>query len=64
MGSTRIVYTPHPDATPETEASVLASVYRFLLSRQVKKEAAHPGGPDDAKERFNNDSRLKAIVPN
>jgi len=27
----RIVYTPHPDATAETEAAALSTVYRFLL---------------------------------
>ena len=38
MTSARIVYTPHPDATPETEASALASAYRFLLDRHAKAE--------------------------
>ncbi len=33
MGSSRITYTPRPDATPETEAEVLAAVYRFLLDQ-------------------------------
>ena len=27
----KIVYTPRPDATPETEVVALAAVYRFLL---------------------------------
>ena len=27
----RPLYTPHPDATPETEAVTLSAVYRFLL---------------------------------
>ena len=63
MGSARIFYTPHPDATPESEASALASVYRFLLDHHVKHEAARSGGPDDAKERPKNDSRAKSIIP-
>jgi len=29
--ASRIVYTPHPDATQEAELSVLAAVYRFLI---------------------------------
>ena len=62
MSESRIVYAPHPDATPETEASALASAYRYLLDRHAKKEAAHPGGPD-AKERPKNDSRAKSIIP-
>jgi hypothetical protein len=59
MGSTRIVYTPHPDATPETEASVLASVYGFLLDRHAQKEVAHPGGSDDATKGFGNSEKEK-----
>ncbi len=27
----QVVYTPHPDATPETELDTLAAVYRFIL---------------------------------
>jgi len=50
MSELRIVYTPSADATPEGEASALAAVYRFLLDRHVKQEAARPGGPHDAKE--------------
>lgn len=63
MSESRIVYAPHPDATPETEASALASTYRYLLNRHAMKKAAHPGGPDDAKEKFKNDSRAKSIIP-
>jgi hypothetical protein len=62
VSSLRIVYTPHPDATLEGGASALASVYRFLLDRHEKKEAAHPGGPDDA-ERSLNEIRAKEIIP-
>ena len=50
MSETRIIYTPRADATPESEAAVLAAVYRFLLDRHPKKEAARPGDPHDAKE--------------
>ena len=52
MSESRITYTPHPDATPETEAVALATVYRFLLNRHAKKEAAHPGSPDDVAKGF------------
>ena len=31
MDSPRITYIPHPDASPESELSVLASVYAYLL---------------------------------
>jgi hypothetical protein len=43
MGSTRVVYTPHSDATPESEASALAAVYKFALF----DSQARRGGPHD-----------------
>jgi len=39
MSSARIAYSQHPDATPETELSALANVYRFVLD-SAKKNAA------------------------
>ena len=62
MDSGCIVYTPHPDATPETQASALASTYRYLLNHHAKKEAAHPGGPNNA-ERRSNEIRAQDIIP-
>lgn len=53
MSRPQIVYTPHPGITPETEASALASIYRFLLDHHAKKEAVLTGGPNDAKEAKN-----------
>ena len=56
MSSPRISYTPRHDASPEAEASALASVYRFVLDcRRAKKEAAEPrqaGSLGDARERI------------
>lgn len=50
MGSTRILYTPRPDATPEGEVAALASVYRFIIDCREKENAAgfaqNPGGDD------------------
>ncbi len=58
----RIAYTPRPDATPEGELNVLADVYRYILfESSARKEAAHPGGPDDA-ERRSNEIRDKEII--
>jgi hypothetical protein len=52
MSSSHITYTPHPNATPETELSALAAVYRFILFKSsASKEAAHPGGPEMARMR-------------
>ena len=54
MSESRIVYTPHPDATPETEASALATAYRFLLDRRTKGNAASVTNTngDDATKGF------------
>jgi hypothetical protein len=32
----RPIYTPHPDATAETEAAALSTVYRFLLLSRMR----------------------------
>ena len=34
-----IIYSPRPDATPETELNALACVYRFVLERQAARTA-------------------------
>jgi hypothetical protein len=56
MSSARTVYRARDDATPESEVSVLASVYKLVISSHARKEATRPGSPDDAKE-IKNDSR-------
>jgi hypothetical protein len=38
----RVAYSPRSDASPETQVSVLATVYRFALDWHAKK-----GGPHD-----------------
>jgi hypothetical protein len=49
--SAEIRYTSRPDATPEAEISALANVYRFVLDRRAKKEAApRQSRPDDARK--------------
>jgi hypothetical protein len=51
MSSPRIIYTPHPDATPQDELNVLANVYRFVVDWHAKTEAACGSGLDnEAKE--------------
>jgi len=42
--------TPRTDATPETELSTLASIYRFVLHCHKRKEAAPESRPDDARK--------------
>jgi hypothetical protein len=45
-----IVYSAHPDVTPETEAAALATIYRFLLDCHAReKKAARTNGDDDVK---------------
>ena len=45
-----ITYTPRCNATPEGELNVLAGVYRFVLDRRAKKEAAPESRPADARK--------------
>ena len=42
MNSPRIVYIPRPDVTPESELSVLANVYAYLIQSHHTKRAAKP----------------------
>jgi hypothetical protein len=43
MSNARIIYTPRPDATPESETATLAVVYRFILDRHAEKQDADRG---------------------
>lgn len=64
MSEARVAYTPRANAsTPEYEIDVFASIYRRAIETYEVRKAAHPGGPDDAKERPKNDSRAKPIIP-
>jgi hypothetical protein len=47
MSSSRIVYTPRLDATPEGEVAALASVYRFLLDCHAKRKGGPATTPDN-----------------
>ena len=49
MDSPSVTYATRPDATPETEITVLANVYRFVLDCSARKEAAPESRPDAAK---------------
>lgn len=44
-----VIYTTHPDATPEAELSALAAVYKFVLAKKNAGGAGHTTG-DDAKK--------------
>ena len=59
MGSPRITYVAHPNATPETELSRLVAVYKFLLDCRAKKEAAtsRVSRPQDAERRSSDGAR-------
>jgi hypothetical protein len=45
MNSPHIVYVPRPDATPESELSVLANVYAYLIKTHDSKKVAEPAQP-------------------
>jgi hypothetical protein len=52
MSEARIIYTPRPDATPESEVAALASVYRFLLDCHAKKKGGPAPTPDGVMKGF------------
>jgi hypothetical protein len=47
MSEPRISYSGSLETSPETEAPVLCSVYKFVLDCHAKKEAAPENRPDD-----------------
>jgi hypothetical protein len=50
--SPAVVYTPRPGAKPDTELSVLAQVYKFVLeSRKTDEPAPEPDGHDGTKAK-------------
>ena len=62
MSKARIVYTPRPDATPESEVAALASVYRFLLvDGHVKKEGIPATAPDGVMKGFETSEKEKEV---
>ncbi len=51
MGSPpRIVYSPHPNATPETEVEVLANIYRFVIRAHEERKAVEKNGGGEEAE--------------
>ena len=53
MDNPRIIYTPHPDATPEGELNALATVYAFVLQKHHERLCvARPGSSNDDAEEF------------
>lgn len=65
MGKPGITYAPRPDATPDSEATALASIYRYVLDCHEKQNAASvtSTGGDDTKEGSLNDSRVDTSLP-
>jgi hypothetical protein len=51
MGSSRLTYSPLPDATPEDELDALVAAYKFILECHESKKAADlTSDPNEAKE--------------
>jgi hypothetical protein len=46
----RIRYTQRPDASPATERTALANVYRLVLDAAAKKRASAASGGDARRE--------------
>jgi hypothetical protein len=57
-------YIPRASVTAEQELDALASVYRFILDCQAKKNAAGTASTNggDAKERSKDDSSAKTRI--
>jgi hypothetical protein len=53
MRDTRIIKSTS-SISPEEARKLRAHAWAFIFDCHAKKKAAHPGGPDDAKE-FKND---------
>jgi len=62
MSGSAITYAPCPDASPEAEISVLASIYKLAINSHARKEATRPGSPDDP-ERRSDEIRAKTRIP-
>jgi hypothetical protein len=51
MASSRLTYTPLPDATPEGELDALVAAYKFIVKCHESRKAADlTGDPNEAKE--------------
>ena len=51
MTSSRLTYTPLPNATPHSELDALVAAYKFILECHESRKAADPtGDPNEAKE--------------
>jgi hypothetical protein len=56
MSEFPISYTARSDTAPETETSALVNAYRLILDSAMKKgRLLDKGGPEDARERINDD---------
>jgi hypothetical protein len=56
----RLIYTPRPEATPESEAAALSAVYRFVLfdrMRALKETGVRSPQSDSKKEVSDEPSR-------
>jgi hypothetical protein len=65
MSEPQIAYSARPDATPETELSTLANVYRYTLKCADRNAAGVTitNGGDAKAERSENDSSARTIIP-
>jgi hypothetical protein len=62
MSDPRITYTPYPDASPESELSVLANVYAYLIKSCHSKKASKPA-PLTSGEAKSSMRRKEAEMP-
>ncbi len=63
MSSSRILYTPRPNATPESESNMLAAVYRFTLDCHAKKNAAGVTSTNGGEAKGSKHDRPNGSIP-
>ena len=56
-----VTYAPRPDATPEAELSVLASLYGFVRDCHAKKEAVPENRLDDGTKTKEDSAHVSSL---
>lgn len=62
MAEPTITYAPRSDTNSEAELDALATVYKFVLACNAKKEGGPATAPEDP-ERRSDEIRAKSSIP-
>lgn len=62
--ASRLIYTPHPDATPEGELNSLTSIYAYVLKcGQERRKAGDRDAGEDGMKGPKHDHPAERILP-